>query len=166
MFAWAGPYVQVSKVLSPVAITSPSPGLFVVDFGANLAGVVRLVNVKCKAGDTITLHHGEIMQHAGIPGLKNVDPKRVYYGNLRTAKATDVYTCRGDAQGETWNPRLTYHGFRFVEIQAGSTSITKDNLQMLHFHSAVQQKSKVAAFRILHAHTHTHTHTQTHTYAH
>ena len=144
MFAWAGPYVQVSRTLAPVTITSPSAGLFVVDFGANLAGVTRLVGVKCKAGDTITLHHGEILQHAGIPGLKNADPKRVYYGNLRSAKATDVYTCRGDADGETWHPRLTYHGFRFVEIQVDSSiSITKDNLQMLHFHSAVQQKSKV-----------------------
>ena len=115
------------------------------DFGANLAGVVQLIGVKCKSGDTITLHHGEILQHAGIPGLKDVDPKRVYYGNLRSAKATDVYTCRGDPGGETWHPRLTYHGFRFVEIQVSSPSIAiaKDNLRMLHFHSAVQQKSKV-----------------------
>jgi len=36
--------------------------------------------------------------------------------NLRRARATDYYTLRGDANGETWQPRFTYHGFQYVEI--------------------------------------------------
>ena len=32
------------------------------------------------------------------------------------ARATDFYTLRGDSNGETWQPRFTYHGFQFVEL--------------------------------------------------
>ena len=35
-----------------------------------------------------------------------------YYGNLRSALALDTYILRGDASGETYTPRFTYHGFR------------------------------------------------------
>jgi len=40
----------------------------------------------------------------------------LYVENLRTARATDYYTCRGDPAGETWTPRFTYHGFRYAEV--------------------------------------------------
>jgi alpha-L-rhamnosidase len=35
---------------------------------------------------------------------------------LRTAKATDSYTLRGDAGGEEWEPEFTVHGFRYAEV--------------------------------------------------
>jgi hypothetical protein len=42
----------------------------------------------------------------------------IYVGNLRSARATDVYVTGGVDEGvETWEPPIgTYHGFRFVEI--------------------------------------------------
>src|SRR5208283_4638090 len=39
----------------------------------------------------------------------------IYTANLRTARATDLYTLRGGGT-ETWEPRFTYHGFRYVEV--------------------------------------------------
>jgi len=38
----------------------------------------------------------------------------IYVANLRGAKATDRYTLRGDPAGEVYEPRFTYHGFRYV----------------------------------------------------
>ena len=35
-------------------------------------------------------------------------------GNLRGAKATDTYICKGDPEGEDWQPVFTQHGFRCV----------------------------------------------------
>ena len=62
------------------------------------------------------MKHGEILQHEHIPGLPNPDPTMIYQGNLRTAKATDVYISAGGASPVSYTPAFTYHGFRFVEV--------------------------------------------------
>lgn len=64
----------------------------------------------------ITLRHSEILQHDHLPGYAVVDKFAIYTDNLRSARATDTYTCAGTKSGETWQPKLTYHGFRYVEI--------------------------------------------------
>ena len=58
-------------------------------------------------GVTITMRHAELLQHT-IYGPKDGS---IYVGNLRDAKATDVYTTQGTAEGaEVWEPVFTYHG--------------------------------------------------------
>ena len=39
----------------------------------------------------------------------------LYTANLRSAKATDHYTF-ATGKPETYTPRFTFHGFRYVEI--------------------------------------------------
>jgi alpha-L-rhamnosidase len=39
----------------------------------------------------------------------------IYTQNLRGAPSVDHYTCKGDGV-EVWQPRFTFHGFRYVEI--------------------------------------------------
>ena len=103
MRVWAAPPVLEDRVVKPVNVTvaaspsSPSGKVFVVDFGVNLAGVCRLTNIRVRAGTNITLRHGEILQHSGLPDLRpsSLDPRRIYVGNLRGAKATDIYIARG-----------------------------------------------------------------------
>ena len=54
MAAWTSPPVEVTAVLPPAAIAMPQEGLFVVDFGANLAGVVELVGLGgCASGQVM-----------------------------------------------------------------------------------------------------------------
>ncbi|HEY4299395.1 MAG TPA: glycoside hydrolase family 78 protein [Candidatus Didemnitutus sp.] len=78
---------------------------YIFDFGQNLVGNVTL-RVKAPAGTTIKLRFAEMLDAAGD----------MYVENLRTARATDHYTCRGDPAGETWTPCFTFHGFRYAEI--------------------------------------------------
>ena len=148
MVAWAAPPVAVLETLTPKHITSPRPGLYVVDFGVNRAGVCRLKGLVCPRGGTIVLRHAEIMQHAGLPDLKgHADPSMIYTGNLRTAKQSDTYVCAGSAGGESWMPTLTYHGFRFVEVNvslAPGVVVTADTLEMRVFASAVAQRANVS----------------------
>ena len=80
-------------------------GKYIFDMGQNIAGVVRL-RVKGKAGDKVTLRYGEALHPDG----------HLMTENLRLARATDTYILKGDSHGETWTPRFTYHGFRFVEV--------------------------------------------------
>ena len=83
-------------------ITTPS-GRTVLDFGQNLVGRLRLT-VDGPAGTVITLRHAEVLEHDEL-GTRP----------LRLAKATDTLTLAGDGP-ITWEPELTFHGFRYAEI--------------------------------------------------
>lgn len=90
--------------LIAVAITEPSPGTYLIDFGQNFAGHVRLA-YRGDTRDTITLRHGEMLNDDGS----------LMTENLRFARATDTYVASGEGE-EVWEPRFTYHGFRYVEV--------------------------------------------------
>ncbi|GAA1773683.1 family 78 glycoside hydrolase catalytic domain [Nonomuraea bangladeshensis] len=98
-----GPPVRRTETLVPVERRLTPSGATVYDFGQNLVGRLR-ITATGSAGDQVTLRHAEVLQD----GELCVTP-------LRTAKATDTYILRGDAQGETWEPRFTFHGFRYAE---------------------------------------------------
>jgi alpha-L-rhamnosidase len=76
------------------------------DFGQNMVGRVRL-RLKGPSGATVTLRHAEMIEADG----------RLHFANLRTARATDHYTLRGETAGEVFEPRFTFHGFRYLEIE-------------------------------------------------
>ena len=92
--------------LRPLRVSSPALGVQVFDFGQNFAGVVSLRGLRCSAGETVTVRHAELLTH---PPYGAADGS-IYVGNLRAARATDVYTCRGDIQGESYTPTFTQHG--------------------------------------------------------
>lgn len=121
------PPIMVVREVSPVAITEPVPGHFVVDFGENLSGYCR-INATGPAGTNITLHHAEVLMHPPY-GPSNGLP---YYGNLRTALAADTYLMKGLESGETYTPRFTYHGFRYVEVTGYPGTLTAGDIVMLH----------------------------------
>ncbi len=98
------PIVPIEEI-RPVEITEPSPGVYIFNLGQNVSGVVRL-KVKGPAGTSIRIRYGEMLHTDG----------RLMTENLRRARATDTYILRGDAEGETWTPRFTYHGFQYVEL--------------------------------------------------
>ena len=102
--AHPGPPVRPFTEIAPRSVTEPSPGVYVFDMGQNFAGVVRL-KVSGKPGQTITLRFAERLQPDG----------NIYTVNLRSARATDTYICRGHGT-ETWEPQFTYHGFQYVEV--------------------------------------------------
>ncbi|MEU6349039.1 alpha-L-rhamnosidase [Streptomyces sp. NPDC047072] len=97
--------VRVERELKPVRITQPAPGSYVFDLGQNMVGSVRL-RVKGEAGTTVRLRHAEVLNPDGT----------FYTANLRGAKATDTYTLKGGGKEEVYQPRFTFHGFRYVEV--------------------------------------------------
>ncbi len=103
--AFPGMPVKPVQEIKPIAITSPTNGIYIFNLGQNFAGVVRL-KVKGRAGTQVRLRHGEMLHLDG----------RLMTENLRKARATDFYVLRGDAGGETYTPRFTFHGFQYVEL--------------------------------------------------
>jgi alpha-L-rhamnosidase len=96
--------IRVTAVLKPAAMTEPRPGVFIFDMGRNMVGWCRL-RVSGPAGTSVKLRHAELLQPDG----------RLYLDPMRTAKVTDVYTLKGEGI-EEFEPRFTYHGFRYVEV--------------------------------------------------
>jgi len=96
--------IRVTGTLKPIAITEPKPGVFIFDMGQNMVGWCRL-NVRGPTGTAISLRHAERLKPDGT----------LYLDNLRSAKVTDVYTLKGKGR-EIYEPRFTYHGFRYVEV--------------------------------------------------
>ncbi len=97
--------IRVTQDMPPVSVKKLRAGAVVVDFGQNFAGWVRLA-VRGPAGTLIRLRFGEDVNADGS----------VFQANLRSAHATDRYTLKGKGT-EIWEPRFTYHGFRYVQIE-------------------------------------------------
>jgi alpha-L-rhamnosidase len=113
--ASASPPVRRVREVGPTGDPTAIGDRFIFDFGQNLSGRVRL-RVKGPAGRTVGIRHAEMLQKDGS----------LYTENLRTARATDAYTLRGDDAGETWEPRFTFHGFRYVELSGFPGTPTRD----------------------------------------
>ena len=121
--AQVSPPIRATETLRAIALTEPSPGVFVYDFGQNFAGWARL-KTEGPAGTTVTLRFAEILAEDGGISVEN----------LRLAKATDVFILAGGAE-ESFEPRLTYHGFRYVELTGHPGRPTLDTLEGVVAHS-------------------------------
>ena len=95
---------RIVEELRPVAVREPKPGVHVFDLGQNIAGWCRL-KVRAPRGTEIVIRHGEMAEPDGS----------IYTANLRGAAQTDRYVARGEGE-ETFEPRFTVHGFRYVEV--------------------------------------------------
>ena len=111
-----GPSVKKFSEFTPVSIAEPQPGVFVLDMGQNFAGFARL-KIKGEAKQKITLRFAERLKPDGT----------IYTTNLRTARATDTYICKG-GEVETWQPRFTFHGFQYVEVTGLKEKPTDDTI--------------------------------------
>lgn len=98
------PAIHRTQEIVPAARTEPAPGVYVFDIGQNVVGRVRL-HIRAESGTRVTLRHAEMLQPNG----------HLYLDNLRTAAATDTYITRGQGL-EVYEPRFTFHGFRYVEL--------------------------------------------------
>ncbi len=116
--------VRPTEVLKPVEITEREDGSYIINFGQNTAGVTRL-RAEGPAGHPITIRHGEMLHQDGS----------LLVENLREAKATNIFTLRGDEGGETFEPRFTFHGFQYAEVTNYPGELTKDDIESVVLHS-------------------------------
>lgn len=96
----------VGKVesLPAICVSEPSTGCYVFDLGQNIVGWAR-IRLRGKRGQTVQLRFAEMLNPDGT----------LYTANLRSARATDTYTF-GENGVCDWEPRFTFHGFRYVEL--------------------------------------------------
>lgn len=114
LVAPTGPPVRVIEEVTPVAVLTSPSGARILDFGQNLVGRVR-IRVTGPRGATVTLRTAEVLQGGEI-----------YTRPLRSARSTDHYTLAGRPDGEEWEPRFTFHGFRYVEVDGWPGNVDAD----------------------------------------
>ncbi len=71
-----------------------------------------------------------------------------YLANLRKARAKDSYTLKGGGV-EVWEPRFTFHGFRYAEIAwKHGLEVTIEKVEAVVLHS---EMSATGTFRFARA---------------
>ena len=105
---------RITQVLKPVSIHQTKPGTYLVDFGQNFYGQVRL-RASAPAGTVVKMREAYSLNPDG--SLRSQDN--------RSALATDIYIFKGVGV-ETWSPRFRGQGFRRVEVTGLPGKVTAD----------------------------------------
>lgn len=121
--------IRIVQELSPVHLSEPRPGTYIFDLGQNMVGWCRIQAEGLK-GRTVTIRHAEMLNDDGT----------LYTANLRGAPQVDRYTPRTDGPF-TFEPRFTYHGFRYVELTGLASSPATNAVTGRVFHSTSPEVS-------------------------
>lgn len=120
------PRIAITEEIKPIEVKPLSAwpsSRWLFDMGQNMVGHVRL-KVDGKPGQSIHLRFGEVLDK----------DERLYVANLRNAKQTDYYACHGNGI-ETWEPKFTFHGFRYVELNGHGGEPLPDAITGVVVHS-------------------------------
>lgn len=114
--------IRVTREITPVAVSEPKPGVYVFDMGQNMVGWCRL-KARGRAGEPVTLRFAEVLNPDGT----------IYTANLRGAPQVDRYIPAVSGEVE-YEPRFTYHGFRYVEMTGVAAAPGREALagQVIH----------------------------------
>lgn len=123
-----GSPVRVMERIDAVSLITMPEGDRVLDFGQNLTGWCEFSVENAKAGDIVELQFFETLDAEG----------NVYTDNLRSAKQTIRYICKGDKK-ETYRPWFTFQGFRYVKVMAYPGEINLKNFTACVVYSDMEQ---------------------------
>lgn len=144
------PPVRVTRILKPVSIRETGKDTFIVDMGQNFAGVAR-IRVKGSAGTVVGIRYGEdLFKDGRLNYLTSVagQIKEIWHsnggpGSPKTAWQRDQYILKGEGT-ETWSPRFTFHGFRYLEITGWPGRPALSDIEGLRMNSDVEPAGEFA----------------------
>ena len=97
------------KSIEPVAVFKANDGAWILDMGVNMAGWLQ-IRVQEERGTQIEMRFAELL----MPDGKMIDTASTGV-HVTGSDQTEIYVCKGGGV-EEWEPRFTYHGFRYVQI--------------------------------------------------
>lgn len=95
---------RITQHLKPITVIETPSGETVLDFGQNMVGKVHM-RLELPVGTRLQLLHAEVLDQEG----------NFYIGNLRHAKQTVTYVCKGGGE-EQYEPHFSFQGFRYVKV--------------------------------------------------
>lgn len=123
------PADKVIRVIKPVGSHNPFPGVIIYDMGENFTGWIR-IRVCGIRGTKVVMRFAEEIDENGILDFASS-------GGVDQIQM-DTYILKGN-DTETYEPRFTWHGFRYAEIVGlpGVSSI--GDVEGVVVHSAITQ---------------------------
>ena len=145
------PPIRITKVLHPISIKETGKDTFIVDMGQNFAGVAR-IKVTGPAGTRVGLRYGEDLFKDGrlnyltsVAGqIKEIWNLKGGPGSPKTAWQRDEYILKGKGE-ETWAPRFTFHGFRYIEITGWPGRPSANAIEGLRMNSDLELNGSFAS---------------------
>src|SRR5690606_19830029 len=96
------------------------------DMGQNMVGWAKLT-VSGRSGEQVSLRFAEVLDQEG----------NFYVDNLRGIECTENYILRGNGI-ETYEPRFTFHGFRYVMVLGYPGELTPESVTGIVVHSDME----------------------------
>ncbi|MEV4124762.1 family 78 glycoside hydrolase catalytic domain [Nocardia sp. NPDC049707] len=116
------PPVREIDALTPRTITRLPSGAQIVDFGQNMAGVVR-IRLSGPEGSQVRLTHSELLAPDGELDLTYLDAPPV----MKVAPQRDEVTLGGRVE---WiEPWFTIHGFRYIQVDGLEDTLCPDDVR-------------------------------------
>lgn len=127
--------IKKIETLSAVKIIDNENGKYIFDFGQNFAGWTRIA-INGKKGQEITIRFAEELDNNQELdfGTTGVFATKV----VQTSK----YTCKGGKGIEVWEPKFSYHGFRYAEVEGLEEKPELDLLTGVVVHSSLPSAGK------------------------
>jgi len=122
--------IQEILEMKPVAVKKVGKGVYVFDFGQEIAGWCRL-RVAGKPGMHIRIKHAELLKNNAEVDMSNL------WG---TAQQED-YILNGD-NIQTLTPHFTYHGFRYAEVSGLETTPDSSTITAISMHNSIPETGK------------------------
>lgn len=124
-----GEVIREKERVNGVGNFKTPKGEVVLDFGQEITGYVE-IRVNAKKGDIVELSHAEVMDKDG----------NFYNENYRSAKAKYRYICKDGKQ--TYKPKLTFFGFRYIRIDqfpGGADAASLEHFTAIVVHSDIKR---------------------------
>ena len=116
------PPIKKLKELTPKNVFKGADGEWIVDFGQNIAGWVK-INVQEKEGQLIEIITTEALLTNGKDIFKGSTG-----GGANGMPQIYKYICKGDGV-ESWEPKFSYHGFRYAKVKGISSKPDTDMIK-------------------------------------
>ena len=123
------PPMRINENIQPEQIFEPKKGVYIVDFGKNITGWVSL-KVKGKNGQKIQCWYNEAL---------NADSTlNKQYSSSHTGGRfqKEEFILNGEGV-ENFEPRFTYHGFRYVQLEGMSEKPAPGDIMAKSVHTAL-----------------------------
>ncbi|WP_200979964.1 family 78 glycoside hydrolase catalytic domain [Echinicola sp. 20G] len=127
------PPIKKLRTFDPKRIFKGEKGDWIVDFGQNIAGWIKL-SVAEKEGTVIESIATESLTQDGtaiFPGSTG--------GGANGMKQLYRYICKGEGK-ESWEPKFSYHGFRYVQISGLSGKPDAETIQGVMVATDIENK--------------------------
>ncbi|KAH8724381.1 bacterial alpha-L-rhamnosidase domain protein [Phaeosphaeriaceae sp. PMI808] len=125
-----GPPVRRTIEIQPREILKSRSGRTILDIGQNMVGWLR-VRVNGPSGTLISFQFAEVLEHGEVATR-----------TLRHAKCNDSLILAGNPI--TWEPKFTYHGFRYVEITGWPGELRLEDITGIVVHSDMRRTGHFA----------------------